>query len=571
MKRFLIVLVSFTLILGLLVACSPQEESEVEEPSVPEEEQEEKADEEKEYIVGEGGTDGLMPPGEMTKPLPIPESAELLHPLIRNVEINGRDNNFNSLAKVRYGKVELNKEERELYPELVTILEEVNREIEYGKDEDFFELYGDAKEFFSHEENRGYENYLDDIKVDIMRADSTVFSIHYYDRYNAGGPHGGIHHSGVNIDTQTGERLQVDDVFNDVDKLLEILKDKLLNGPKKEHIDPEELDAKLKNYRVNLEEINWIIDQNGVVFFFNEYEIAAYASGMFIVYLPFEEYPDLINKRYTVATDSYVKPIIPSRVNHLYWDDEEVIELVYYYYGDDYEVEHLYFETDNSEAVFDMYCFEANTFQVHHNGKSYIYAFCEGEGGGAFVKVLDIQNGEIVEIAQLDSISLNLVDMDYDFLDEDRNVNGGEMVYTVFTDPENGIFSSMIYALSSLRGVKDYYVNEDGLLVSDLDYYILSDDWKNDWLDEFNPTELVLTAKVELDMNLLDEDLNLGEEIIILPGTELTYIRTDDETWSDFRLEDGREVRARIGVYTVPDTICDIDVFDALDGLFIAG
>lgn len=567
MKRFLIILVSFTLILGLLIACSPTKETEVEEPTITEEET---TDEEKE-LADEGEEDDLMQSEEITETSSVPETAELLHPVFRDFEMLGRDDYFNLLAKTRHGKIELNKEERELYPELQRSLEQINSEIEVDREERFYELYEMSKEFFSIEENQDYKNLSDEIKVDVMRADSAVFSIHYYRTYNEGGPHGYDHYSGVNIDTQTGEILDVQDVFNDVDKLEEILKDKLLNGPKKDHINPEELDSRFESYRESLAEICWIIDYEGVNFFFNPYEIAAYASGMFSVYLPFEEYPDLYNKRYTVAPDSYVIPIVPDRINHLNWNDEEIVELFYSYGGSDYEAEYISFETDTSNTYFDLYCFDVNTYQVHHNEKSYIYAICEGLSSEAFVKILDIENGEIVEIDQLDNIGLNLIDMDYKFFDESGNINGGEKVYTVFTDPEKGIFNSTIFALSTLTGFKDYYVNENGLLVSDLDYYILLDDWKYDWVDEFQSEELVLTAKVELDMNLLDEDLNAGEEIIISPGTELTYIRTDDETWADFRLEDGREVRARISVDRMPETICDIDIYDALDGLFMAG
>lgn len=88
-------------------------------------------------------------------------------------------------------------------------------------------------------------------------------------------------------------------------------------------------------------------------------------------------------------------------------------------------------------------------------------------------------------------------------------------------------------------------------------------------MNEFEVLDRTFTTKVELEMDLVDEDLNTGESLVLPIGTDIKYIRTDNASWADFRLDDGREVRARIVLDEF--TINDIEIMDALEGVAFAG
>ena len=82
---------------------------------------------------------------------------------------------------------------------------------------------------------------------------------------------------------------------------------------------------------------------------------------------------------------------------------------------------------------------------------------------------------------------------------------------------------------------------------------------------------LTITVKQDFETSFVDEngaDLGTGT---VPAGMELTLIRTDNESWTDVRLSDGRIARIYVIQDTWPRTVDGKAIDDLFDGLLFAG
>ncbi|MCD8194023.1 MAG: DUF3298 and DUF4163 domain-containing protein [Tannerellaceae bacterium] len=117
-----------------------------------------------------------------------------------------------------------------------------------------------------------------------------------------GGAHGAHAYTNHVIDLRTGDRITEDDIFieNFQDTLAQILVDKIAEQNNVEN--PNDLEN--IGY-FSVEEIypnnNFLIDENGITYTFNEYEIAAYVIGATNVHLSYDEVRHLLRKNSPVS------------------------------------------------------------------------------------------------------------------------------------------------------------------------------------------------------------------------------------------------------------------------------
>lgn len=122
----------------------------------------------------------------------------------------------------------------------------------------------------------------------LLYKDSEIMSYEINSYIYSGGAHG---NSSVNyfvFDLKTGKRLAERDIFkeNYEKKIIEILLKKLEN---EECYKNFYFDALRPNN-------NFFIDQQGITYFFNSYEIASFACGFYKVFIPFEEISEILKK-----------------------------------------------------------------------------------------------------------------------------------------------------------------------------------------------------------------------------------------------------------------------------------
>ena len=196
-----------------------------------------------------------------------------------------------------------------------------------------YSYFGDGYENLSPEEATAKytENYLnnykdleDEYKAEVAKADETPVGawFSYFEMssddiaYNkndilsytvnfenyTGGAHGAHSFTNHVIDMKTGNLIKEDDIFiegfqEDLAQILidRIAKQNTVENPKElENIGFFSIDEIFPNG-------NFLIDDNGITYTFNEYEIAAYVVGATNVHLPYEEIQYLLKKESPIA------------------------------------------------------------------------------------------------------------------------------------------------------------------------------------------------------------------------------------------------------------------------------
>ncbi len=138
-------------------------------------------------------------------------------------------------------------------------------------------------------------------QIQFNRHDLISFTVKF-ENYT-GGAHGAHAYNHFVIDLKNGERLKEEDIFIDSyqDPLAKILVAQIArqNGV----ADPKELED-LGFF--GMDEIypnnNFLVDETGITYTFNEYEIAAYVVGATHVHIPFEDVQSLLKKESPVAS-----------------------------------------------------------------------------------------------------------------------------------------------------------------------------------------------------------------------------------------------------------------------------
>ena len=141
----------------------------------------------------------------------------------------------------------------------------------------------------------------------VKRADSLVLSFVESCWTYTGGAHGGQNYHGVNFDASTGERLSLYQVFPDGEQLVETLIEKLYEENKQGTFF-DSMEATVADQIIH-DKASWVIGPRGVTFYFNQYEIAAYASGTITTTIMFDAQPGLFNEKYNLGPASYCEEL----------------------------------------------------------------------------------------------------------------------------------------------------------------------------------------------------------------------------------------------------------------------
>ena len=224
------------------------------------------------------------------------------------------DGTYNKLYEVSYDMLMLGDEDKEKYPNLALGIDVSNLEFK-----DYMQNAIDRFEGFVSDGN-GLDDhyYFSRVKYDILRADSYVVSVKESDSIYEGGVHPDSGIVGYSIDSETGDRLTVQDVCNDPDSLGTMIAYKLEEkyGLWEEDGKIEELTSYVDGKIADGSQY-FAVGYEGVTFFYTPYEIGTYADGSMSVTLSFEESfvgetengPELIGlfkKKYRTVPDNYM-------------------------------------------------------------------------------------------------------------------------------------------------------------------------------------------------------------------------------------------------------------------------
>ncbi len=151
--------------------------------------------------------------------------------------------------------------------------------------------------FFGAPEDYSEEDrvrYMKDIVGNSLFANDNILSYSINNYSFSGGMHG---YTAINyfvFDLKTGNRIIEEDIFDGDYKemITEILLKEL---SKEDHFEDFYLDRVIPNG-------NFKIDEDGITYFFNTYEIAPYAYGNFEVFIPYEKIKLILQKESPVSS-----------------------------------------------------------------------------------------------------------------------------------------------------------------------------------------------------------------------------------------------------------------------------
>lgn len=446
-----------------------------------------------------------------------------------------------------YDSIRLSDEDTVRYPELAKELAEMTQEDIVRMEESatyMKDLYGEGAP--------GTDTHFSDEEMFyVQRADSQILSIRDEFYAYSGGAHPVYGVFGYNFDTQTGKKLELDDVVTDFDEMMELVEQKLYAV-----YDKEMFYSNVEEYFDNFtqQDLNWTMGYQGISFQFNPYMIAPYASGMQEVTVWFEEAPELFVERYTQVPENGYVVSVPL--------------------GREYE-----FDRDDSDGRADLISTNAETsndyafdkFTITLNGNAYVdtdicltemhpYLVCTGEPGNSnyYLYVYGgIEDGHKMYIYDLNQAEVKRQNLEENVFFPGDWYAGVEEDYEVyydpvFTDPTDFTMQSRMWIMGLFLGEKDYYVNPNtGSMESRKASYSIP---KSTW---------PITSKVPLVLESLVE-----KEMVEFPAGSLFYYnRTDGVSYVDVRSELGVDYRIQIDTSGDFTTVNGMSVEDCFDGV----
>ena len=204
-----------------------------------------------------------------------------------------------TMLNANYIEMELDPKYEKKYPELSKRLEDIN-------EKEVKEINTRIEEIWKNTGNSvawKLEPYEIRREFTSLCSDGEIFSYVVKDYEFTGGIHGYTSWEGYNINPATGEDIRFQDIVKDLSDLPDII----INEMKSEYLDIREYynnvpQAKtrvkeyLSEYKLlnNAENLCWILVDNGIVFYFNDYELGSYSIGARSIMIPYNKYPDLL-------------------------------------------------------------------------------------------------------------------------------------------------------------------------------------------------------------------------------------------------------------------------------------
>ncbi len=307
------------------------------------------------------------------------------------------------LVRSEYTDVTLDKSMEKKYPLLAKALTEtsVMRKRAMEEEKDNF-IVTATEEFLNDSE--AFSTYVSTLDVQVRRADSVAVSI--VEDYNSETDRA---FNCLNYDTESGKLLALSDVVTDIVMLPSIVEKVIMS-----RIGEEEPFGKtaIPDYFKNTseEDITWVLEYNGITFYFEPGAVAPTNLGVQIVTVTFAEYPDLFSEKYTAVPDAYIVslPLSSPFFTDLTGDnraDELTVTGNYdpdgrYYYT-------LGINSENSSYEVDWFSYDLNPYYARTaDGDSFLYVFSEEseeEDRQMILSVFSLKNGEIKQVSETDT------------------------------------------------------------------------------------------------------------------------------------------------------------------------
>ena len=390
-----------------------------------------------------------------------------------------------------------------------------------------------AMEAEGNEEFYGYSLYHN---VSASRVDESVLSLKDDTYQYIGGAHGMFYREGVNFDSKSGKKLELQDLITDWGNF-SVDAAAYVNSYLKENYG-EELFADYETTVEGLwtEEIapDWYLDASSIVIIIQEYMVGPYSIGAPEIHLSYADFAPYIKEAYLPGTGDGVAAFGVNQEVFLKLSEsyEEVPMMLQYEVQEEHVNSSLWFG-ENEKALHEYAV--VNDAYVLRSGKE-IYCLIEVDmaSDDYVTYVYRLTDGMIEEVTEIGASI------------EQGNVNS-----------ETVVMESWVDLLGTYGGIKTYYFNENGEFVTDDTEYLLH---KNNY---------VLTTAVDLQVTLDEAESTLPA------GSHIVLNATDGETYVKFTIQETGQTgvlnveRNEENYYEV--TINDMREYDCFEELPYAG
>lgn len=330
------------------------------------------------------------------------------------------------LVRSEYTDVTLDEASGKEYPLLAKALSETSVMRRRAMDEEKDNFIVDATQEFLND-RESFSTYVSTLDVQVRRADSAAVSVledyatESFRSFNS-----------LNYDAQSGALLSLSEVVKDIEKLPAIVEKEVTSHMWQGEFNGE---TAIPDYFKNTaeEDVTWVLDYNGITFYFNPGAIAPTNFGIQTATVTFAQHPDLFNEKYTAVPDAYAVSLpLSSSFFADITGDNKAEELIV---SGDYDPDGRYYYTlgiysDSSDYEVDWFAYDLNPYYVKTaDGDSFLYVFSDGdevEDRQMTLIVFSLENGEIKQVSEADMGLLYK----------------GNNIFALPTDPENLLLSN---------------------------------------------------------------------------------------------------------------------------------
>ena len=251
--------------------------------------------------------------------------------------------------------------------------------------------------------------YSNDVSVEVIRADAKIFSFVVYDYLYQGGAHGMTGESGYTFDVATGKQLSHSD-FGDEATIKDTAMNYIIKTIDESTQESKDMlfqdDGIIAGYEDAIKTSfdgeacpEWYLDNRGIVFLFQQYEIAPYAAGIISFTVPYSELEGF-NDIYIPDDEFYSTQLSELGFNeYIDVDNDGTMDTFYALTSaeDDGSYTHKIFINDkSSDEACDEYSYVTDYF-IHTKDANYILSSCEGE----FITLYLVSDGDIKSLGSI--------------------------------------------------------------------------------------------------------------------------------------------------------------------------
>ena len=474
------------------------------------------------------------------------------------------------IASGNYDTVSLTEEAVIDYPQLNKAIEAENDLITERYEKAFTEVREAAESALENQREDTEEFPAGNMEGTIVpvRCDGKVLSfLETTSMFYPGAAHGLMGYSGYNYKPATGEKITLAEVFADPAALKPVVAKYLRAQADGSSVDGAEDMLQYYFDEGNMDDLTWVIDQDGVRFLFAPSDIAPYAMGTLESKIYFDRDPSLFTGNYGPSGEGYVRTMSPFTEMTVDLDgdgsDEKVSVTGTYEEGNEiYAYSGIQVSVGEQVCTTELYCFDMQPSFVHtEDGRNYVYVVTGTDNDYPELSVFAIKDNVPSLVGTMSGTGFAhafypaYVDGEYSL---EQSVNER---YPLI-DPSHFALGTRMHLMSSYSGRRFYEAGEDGMPAPLTDYYEIEAD-------------ITLTSLVPLTAEAVDPETGetTGEEKELPAGTKLRFWRTNGTDTVDLRTEDVDSAEVfRFKVETEDgQTVNGVRLEEAFDGTVFAG